>query len=271
MLQPSITISLLPSQPQMPFVLGPNLADAIATAAKLGFPAIELFPPNLEAIDVEHIRQVAQQYQIRVSTIGTGGGWVTEKLSLTDPAIEVRERAKAYIRGVIEKAADLGAAAIIGSMQGRCGMQDRATCLAALKRDLNELAQFATALHQPLFFEPLNRYETDLFHSVISAADFLADGGHDNLRLLADLFHMNIEEVNIADALLRVKDRLGHIHFVDSNRQSPGRGHTDFAPIVAALKSINFSGFLAIEAFPLPDQERAAASAIRAFRDWFGS
>jgi len=254
----------------MPFVLGPELPSAVAAAANHGFPAFELFPPNLDAIDVQQLTQLCDQYQIKLSTIGTGGGWVTDKLSLTDPSPEVRTRGKTYIKGVIQKAAQLGASAIIGSMQGRCGDQDRTECLNVLRSELNELAQFAADCGQPLLYEPLNRYETDLVNSVVSTADFFADGCHDNLKILADLFHMNIEEKNVAQALQSLGHRLGHIHFVDSNRKVAGMGHTDFAPIVQAIKEMKFAGYLAIEAFPLPTQDEAAAAAIRSFNEYFG-
>ena len=80
--------------------------------------------------------------------------------------------------------------------------------------------------------------------------------------LLADLFHMNIEETNIAQAIERGGSRIGHVHFVDSNRRAAGFGHIDFAPIAQSLRSIGYDGFASAEAFPFPDPDAAARSTI---------
>ena len=157
MIQSTITLSLLPTNPKAPFVLGPDLETAVASAANHGFPAFELFPPELNAIDVEQLQVLTARYNIKLSTIGTGGGWVRSGLSLTDASADVRQKAKEYIQGVIQRAADLGAMAIIGSMQGRCGDRDRDTTMAMLTEGLGELSEIAQACGQPLLYEPLNR------------------------------------------------------------------------------------------------------------------
>jgi sugar phosphate isomerase/epimerase len=77
---------------------------------------------------------------------------------------------------------------------------------------------------------------------------------------------MNIEEVDVAAALRSAGNRLGHVHFVDSNRRAMGMGHLDPRPVVAALRDIGYGGYLSAEAFPWPDSRAAAAQTIRAFR-----
>lgn len=264
MIQPSITISLLPANPRAPFVLGPDLHSSMELAAKIGYPAFELFPPNCEAIDIPNIRKWSQELGLSLSTIGTGGGWVTNQWSLIDPDPAIRQSALDYITRIMEMAAELEASAIVGSMQGRCGGRERASCVNLLGEQLTKLATVAQRIGRPLYYEPLNRYETDLFCTLAETASFLA-GLPSDLKILADLFHCNIEETDTAQAILDAGKRVGHVHFVDSNRQVPGRGHTDFKPIVQALKEIQFQGFMAIEAFPLPDSETAARQALQQF------
>jgi sugar phosphate isomerase/epimerase len=90
------------------------------------------------------------------------------------------------------------------------------------------------------------------------------------ISLLCDLFHMNIEEADIAATLRAVAARVGHIHFADSNRRAIGLGHTDMAPIAAALKEIGYQGYISAEVQPLPDAETAARETIASYRRWFG-
>jgi sugar phosphate isomerase/epimerase len=90
-----------------------------------------------------------------------------------------------------------------------------------------------------------------------------------NVVLLADLFHMNIEEANLPDAIRRGGRHIGHVHFVDSNRRPAGLGHLDFAPIAAALVEIGYGGYASAEAFAYPDSDSAARQTIAAFRTHF--
>ena len=90
-----------------------------------------------------------------------------------------------------------------------------------------------------------------------------------NVKLLSDLFHMNIEEPDIGTALRAAGSLVGHVHFADSNRQAVGLGHTDFAPIAEALSGIAFNGYASAEVFPLPDGDTAAKRTIASFRKWF--
>jgi sugar phosphate isomerase/epimerase len=87
-----------------------------------------------------------------------------------------------------------------------------------------------------------------------------------NVALLADLFHMNIEESDIADALRAGGRHVGHLHFVDSNRRPAGCGHIDYRPVADALRAIGYSGYASAEALPYPDPDAAARRTIEAFR-----
>lgn len=121
----SITISLLPSKATMPFVLGPDLRSSVPMAAQIGYDAFELFPPSLEVLDEQPVAELCREHDIQISTIGTGGGAVSQGLTLTDPDGSIRGRAFDYVSGIIERAGELGAPAIIGSMQGRVGDRSR--------------------------------------------------------------------------------------------------------------------------------------------------
>jgi sugar phosphate isomerase/epimerase len=61
---------------------------------------------------------------------------------------------------------------------------------------------------------------------------------------------------------------VGHIHFADSNRKAAGLGHTDFTPIIAALREISYKGYLSAEVIPLPDSATAAKQTIESFRKY---
>jgi sugar phosphate isomerase/epimerase len=117
----------------------------------------------------------------------------------------------------------------------------------------------------PLIYEPLNRYESNLLNRAEDTVEFLGTLDTDNVVILADLFHMNIEETNISEALRTYGKHIGHVHFVDSNRRPAGCAHMDYAPIAAALKEIGYDKYASAEAFPWPDSDAAAKTTIDAF------
>ena len=73
---------------------------------------------------------------------------------------------------------------------------------------------------------------------------------------------------NIADAIRAGGSAIGHVHFVDSNRQPVGRGHMRYEPIAAALKEIKYDRYASAEAFPIPDSDEAARLTMDGFKKY---
>jgi sugar phosphate isomerase/epimerase len=265
-----ITISLVEEARGGPFVLWDDVARSCEQAAAFGFDAVEIFPPGPEAVTALPLDKILADQGLKLAALGTGAGWVKHRLSLADADPTRRQDAIAFVRSIIDAAGRHGAMAIIGSMQGRSGdgvsaEQARQYLLEALDVCGRHAAQY----NVPLIYEPLNRYETNQANTLSDGAALLEQlGSNPNVRLLADLFHMQIEETDIAAALIDAGQRIGHVHFVDSNRRPVGLGQTDFRPVIAALRTIQYSGYLSAEAFPYPDPAAAAAQTMLAYRYW---
>lgn len=271
MIRSAVTISLVREARGGPFVYWDDLPGSLDRAAALGFDAVELFAPEASVVDVPWLRRRLAETGLSLAAVGTGAGWVIRRLSLTAPQAETRARAVEFIRSIIDLGAAFGAPAIIGSMQGRWGEEaDRETALTWLREGLETLARHAARYGVPLLYEPLNRYETNLCNTIEAGVALLESLATDNVRLLADLFHMNIEETDPAAALRAGGRHIGHLHFVDSNRRPAGCGHLDFGPIVTALREIGYSGYASAEALPWPDSDAAARQTIETFRRVFG-
>ncbi|MEO5916240.1 MAG: sugar phosphate isomerase/epimerase family protein [Luteolibacter sp.] len=259
----AITISQVPEAAAGPFVLRTPLPEAFATAAAIGFDAVELFLPGPYFASVEQVKSLAAIHGLAIAAVGTGAGWLRHGLSFTDPSEEIREQALHFVLSMIDFGAHFKAPAILGSMQGKNVGPDSMEHLVAA---LRICAKAAAEHHVPFIYEPLNRYETNLFNRLGDAAKFLEAHDLKNVVLLADLFHMNIEEQDVATALLEAAPHVGHVHFADSNRQAMGFGHTAAAPIIAALRQIGYTGYLSAEILPLPDPETAARQTISSIR-----
>lgn len=268
MIRSAITVSLVPEVRGGPFVFWDDLATACREARVLGFDAIEVFPPTAEAVDASLLRQLLEDNGLALAAVGTGAGWVRQRLSLTAADASTRDKARSFIRQIVDLAGSFGAPAIVGSMQGRHG--DGVTAEQArayLREAFSDLGQHARRYGVPLLYEPLNRYETNLCNTLAQGLDLIQDCS--NMQLLADLFHMNIEEDNTPRALREAGHRIGHVHFVDSNRRAAGFGQIDYRPLAQALSAIGYEGFLSAEAFALPDSLTAARRTIQTFHSYF--
>ncbi len=269
MIRSAVTVSLVEEARGGPFVFWHDLPAACGKAKALGFDAIEIFPPGPDAVRVDDLRKFLGDHGLALAAVGTGAGWVKHRLTLTSADPAVCERARAFVRSIIDVAGPLGAPAIIGSMQGRVGDEGREAANSRLAEALEDLGQHAAQFGVPLIYEPLNRYETDFVNTVEAGVSLLRSLKTKNVRLLADLFHMNIEEADIAAALRAGGEHIGHVHFVDSNRRPAGCGHLDYAPIARALQEIGYDGFVSAEALPYPDPDAAASRTIESFRRFF--
>lgn len=267
-----VTISLVEEARGGPFVFWDDLPAACRMARELGFDAVEIFPPSAAAFDSARVRRLLDEHGLRLAAVGTGAGWVKHRLHFTLPEAAARQQARDFVRSIIDVAGPFGAPAIIGSMQGRWSEGVRKDdALAYLVEAIDDLSAHARQYGVPLLFEPLNRYETNLVNTVADGLALTRRVSSGNVRLLCDLFHMNIEEVDLGEALRQAGPMLGHVHFVDSTRRAAGMGHLDFHPVIAALCAIDYQGYLSAEAYPYPDSLTAARQTRAAIRYWLST
>jgi sugar phosphate isomerase/epimerase len=98
-----------------------------------------------------------------------------------------------------------------------------------------------------VLFEPLNRYEDHMVNTLAQAAEIVHATGSRAVRVLADTYHMNIEEDDLCAALRDAAPVLGAVHLSDSNRHQPGTGHFPFGDVLATLGEVDFGGTLSVE------------------------
>lgn len=264
-MKPCVTISLVSEARGGPFIFWDDLPGSCQKAREIGFPAVEVFPPAFDDSLNGELKRILKENRLALATVGTGGGWVRQRLTLTSADEAVRKRAVEFIRTAIHFAAPFGASVIIGSMQGKAdGPVNRTDALNMLGEALAGLAEHAARDGVTILYEHLNRYETNLFNRVEEVLPFVRSAGS-NVKILADLFHMSIEEASIPDAIRTGGEQIGHVHLADSNRRPAGLGHTDFPPIFAALRDIGYKGYVSAEAFPFPNSEEAARQSFWAF------
>ncbi len=236
----------------------------VAKIAGWGYDGVELAIRDPKLVDAGELGRVVSAHGLAVPAIGTGQAWGEEGLSFTaaDPA--VRAAAIERIKSHVPLAAHFDAIIILGLIRGITPEgQTHEQSMAYLVKALQECSDIAATEGVRFALEPLNRYETDLIHTVAEGLDLIERVGADNFGLLLDTFHMNIEEPSINDSIRSCGDRIFHFHVADSNRWYPGVGHMDFASILDTLSSTGYQGYISGEFMPKPDSDTAAEMSIK--------
>jgi D-psicose/D-tagatose/L-ribulose 3-epimerase len=127
---------------------------------------------------------------------------------------------------------------------------------------LRTTAAYAAKKGVKLAVEPLNRFETDLVNTVEQGLRLIEDVGGNNLGLLLDTFHMNIEEKDIPSAIRRAGGHIVEFHACSNDRGTPGEDHLPWRDIALALRQARYQGPIVIEAFTPEIREVARAVSI---------
>jgi sugar phosphate isomerase/epimerase len=239
----------------------------VAKIADLGYDGVELAIRDPRLVDVDALERIVSAHKLVVPAIGTGQAWGEEGLSFTDPDPSVRAAAIERVQSHVPVAARFGAVIIIGLLRGvvKPGV-GHGQAMAWLVEALQACSAAARPANVRLALEPINRYETTLINNIAQGLELIERVGADNVGVLLDTFHMNIEEPSMEDSIRRAGDRIFHFHVADSNRWYPGAGHLDFPKLLQTLFNTGYAGFVSGEFMPQPDADTAARKAIAHLR-----
>lgn len=222
---------------------------------RAGFDAVEIILSDPELLDVKRIKDVLNKLEMKVSTVSTGQAMGIEGLAMCSPAAGIRKAARERVFADIDFSVEVGRPNVtVGLIRGRGGEQSEALERELLIRELKEVAAYASDKGIAINLEPINRYECRLINSTKDGYELLRDMGFpENVGILYDTFHSNIEDPDMFDAIRTYGNRISHVHFADSNRQIPGDGHIDFKRVCKALESTGYRGYVSLEVLNKPD------------------
>lgn len=202
-----------------------------------------------------------------VSAIATGHYYSLMKYSLNSLEVSLREKAIEVALSGLKLCSMIQAPLIIGLLRGKEFANNKAFEL--VEDALKILDKKALDLNAIVVLEPLNRYESSYINTLTEAYKIIEKLGLERTGILADTFHMNIEEKDSCASLKKVKSKLWHIHVADSNRWPPGYVHIDFKLIAKTLKEIGYDKWLAVECLQKPSSKKAAVDSIRYLKKYF--
>ena len=248
------------------FVVFRGFEKSIMKAASLGYDGVELALKCAGEVDKGLLSKWLTASDMEVSCISTGQVFADLGLMFTDANPQKRSEVCRIFKDLIDLAADFGRMVNIGRVRGRIGPQNPQEAERLFIEMARELCSYAATKTVTLVLEPVNRYELDFINSIEDGVKLLNKVDMPNMKLMPDIFHMNIEDRAIGPELARHIDNIAYIHFADSNRLAPGQGHIDFKNIIACLRQAKYDGWVSVEILPRPDPDTAASQAIEFLR-----
>ncbi|UVI27593.1 sugar phosphate isomerase/epimerase family protein [Paenibacillus spongiae] len=240
-----------------------ELKTSFERLRRFGYDGIEL-AGEPDTTDLDMVQVLMREHGLTCTSIC---GIYTAERDLTHQDAAIRSAAVHYVKDCIDMAAQLGAKVVIvvPTAVGRTSpytSPEKEWEFAV--ESLREAGAYAASKGVRIAIEALNRFETYLVNKLETANKLAEQINHPYVGIMADLFHMNIEERDHVQALQMIARHLVHVHIADNTREAAGLGQTDFTAIVRTLIEIGYNGALTMEFLPPVSNPYAAAERIEA-------
>lgn len=220
-----------------------TLQETASRLQRAGIEYIELhgnhYGPDLGYKPAETI-DILQSYGIR--TAGVCGMFSIDNDLSSNKAIQ-RQAAVDYLKREIEFTSAVGGSYIL-VVPGAVGRPDKYdnTEIERSVETLRLVADRFIDYNVKGAIEPIRSAETSYVHTISDAQAFINELNHPGVQHInADVYHMQVEESHIGEALLAAGDQLLNLHMADSNRGALGDGSMDLDTIIMALYVLGFN------------------------------
>ena len=256
----SLTIASEDSQ-ENAFAVVHGFKKGMQLASLLGYDGVELALRDVGELDIDQLAQWLDDYQLSVSCINTGQLFSVDHFEFTH-ASDFQPALYQRFAELIDLAAIHSKKVNIGRVRGNIVAGGKEKSIQEFVGFTRQLCAYAKQKDVMLLLEPVNHTEIDFINTLAQGAEIIQEVGSDNLKLMPDLYHMSREETDLVEALDTYFEHIGYLHFADSNRLAPGKGQTNFEPVMKVLEERKYPGWINVEILPQPSPEQASKDAI---------
>lgn len=240
-----------------------DLEHTFSRLAAIGYDGAELMTLNPAALDWNEVKNTAERYGLTIPLVCTGEIFGQLGLSFAHRDKEARQAAVNRVKEIIQFAGFLGANINIGRVRGQYyddipKEQSEEWAVSAFQ----EISQSAASCGVKIALETVTIMQTNFINTLEEGVRFIQQVNHPNFGLMMDVFHLNLEEKNIYDAIWKYQTYNLHVHLADNNRRYPGHCGLDFLKIIECFHNAGYDGAFSTEIFQIPNQEEAAQGAM---------
>ncbi len=224
-------------------------ADAIAVIAAAGFDFAELPAAAVRPFDDDREATPALAALERAALpVEAFNVLIPASLPLVGPTAD-HAALRTYLRRAFGRMASLGGSvAVLGSGAARRIPEDmdRAAALEQLAAAVSIAGDESARAGVELALEPLNRNECNVLNTLEEAAGFVEHYELRDVRLLADLYHIALEEEPL-DQVTAARPLLAHVHVAGGERRAPGTPGYPYAGFMATLRAAGYDRRISAE------------------------
>lgn len=245
------------------FVVWRGFEESIKKAAVMGYDGVELALKQADEIDPGRLAAYLKKYNMEVSAITTGRIFAEKNLYMTAKAEKKRVELVNGFFEMIKTMSCFTDKINIGRCRGYIETgENRTETEERFIQTMRIICDYAKPYGMDILIEPVNRYECNFINTIPEASEIINKIGRKNCGIHADLFHMNIEEVNMEDSLMKYKEQIKYVHVADSNRYAPGMGHINFRSIFETFQKMDYRDWISVEILPFLDPDEMARKSI---------
>jgi hydroxypyruvate isomerase len=229
------------------------LEEKLHRLASIHYPAVE--GVDWKGKDLAPIKAQLGATHLELAQIGGSIRLQGPEGSMVDP--RQRPRMLEHLSEAIAAAQTLGTKTLLmltGNALPGVSLEDQHRSIVDGMKEARTLVEPAGIT---LIIELLNTYVNHpgyYLNSVEKGVRVVDEVGSPNVKLLNDLYHMQIMEGNLIANLRKYIDRIGHFHVADvPGRHQPGTGEINYRNVLRAIAETDYTGYVAMEYSPTID------------------
>jgi len=222
---------------------------------KLGFEVLEVDPVVIANLSMKE-RKELKQYADYYGTYLTYGVGFPPEMDMAAKDEKLQKAAIEFAIKIINTIASIGGKELPGIIHSAWNPIMEIDLISDkrpyIERSLKSMKKVVKALEDNgiiYSIETLNRYEHYMLNTIAETISYIDQLGSPNVKILADVFHLNIEEENMVESIIKAGKYIGYVHLGENNRNLPGTGIMDWDSIAQALKNIDYKGCIVLEPF----------------------
>lgn len=240
------------------------LEKSFKELSEMGYDGVELMTLNPSELDWKFVKHEAEKNNLKIVLVCTGEIFGQLGLSYTNPNEANRKEAINRTKEIINFASYLGANINIGRIRGQyCNQLSKEETEKYAVAAFQELSDYAALKNVKIALETVTIMQTNFINTLEEAVRIIKMVNRPNFKLMMDIFHMNLEEKDLYQAIRDYSEYNIHVHLADNNRRYPGQCGFDFEKIFKTFKECGYNGNFCTEIFQLPSMESAAQGAIK--------
>jgi len=236
----------------------------VKKAKALGFDGIEIYvsPQQIESFNRERVKKALGDAKMKC----IGSTSLSLETDITSPDEATRRKGVEYLKDCAELFSELGAELVAGVLYTAWGkIVGRGRTEEEWVRSvesLKEACRLIRGYNVTLGLEPVNRFETYFLNTAADAVKLAKQIGEPNVKVHLDTFHMNIEEKNYYDPIVKTGKLLCHMHCCENDRSIPGTGSVNWKEVFKGLADVGYNRWITLESFTPEIKSVAASTAI---------